>query len=72
MCGLIVVQESTAARKTAKPVICPKCKRGKLGNIHGESEGAVSLRGRPPPDKGEGIEIKCPVCGHLWSLTIEK
>jgi len=69
---MIVLHEGAAAYKVKKAMICTKCKRGKIGNISERSEGNISRRGKPPPDKDDCIEIKCPVCGHLWTLTIER
>jgi len=67
-----VVQESAAAYGKNKPVICPKCENGKLGYIPGWSKAVISRRGKPPPDEqDEGVQIKCPVCRTLWTLTIE-
>jgi predicted RNA-binding Zn-ribbon protein involved in translation (DUF1610 family) len=70
---LIVIRQSRAtAREISKPVKCPNCTRGKIGSIPKGSEAVVLRRGKPPPDEsGEGIEVKCPVCGELWILTIE-
>lgn len=69
---MIVVCESAVAYKSDKPVICPKCGRGRLGNIPGGSEAVISRRGKPPPyEYGDYVQIKCPVCRKLWSLTIE-
>ena len=70
--NLIVVCESAVAYKSAKPVICPKCKRGVIGHIPGESEAVLSRRGKPPPDEqGEFVQVKCHICRSHWSLTIE-
>ncbi len=56
----------------SKPVICPNCKRGRLGSIPEWSEANISRRGKPPPEeRGEGVQVKCPVCRALWNLTIE-
>ena len=69
---MIVVCESAVAYKAAKPVICPKCKRGKLGSIPCGSEAVISRRGKPPPEEyGDFVQVKCPVCSSLWSLMIE-
>ena len=69
---MIVVQESAAAYGKSKPVICPKCENGKLGYIPAWSEAVISRRGTPPSDeKNEGVQIKCPVCRKLWTLTIK-
>ena len=64
------VQESVADYVGSKPVICPKCERGKLGSIPEWSEAVISRRGKPPPgDKDEGVQVKCPVCRKLWTIT---
>jgi len=69
---LIVVHESAAARGISKPVICPKCKRGRLGSIPEWSRASISHRGNPPPwERGDCVQVKCLVCGSFWSLTIE-
>ena len=69
---MIVLYESVAADKMTKPVLCPKCAHGKIGTIAKSSKAAISRRGKPPPDRrGEGVQVKCPVCGRLWTLTIE-
>ena len=69
---LFVVQESAAAYGRSKPVICPKCENGKLGYIPKRSEALISRRGTPPPDeRDEGVQIKCPVCRKLWTITIK-
>jgi hypothetical protein len=70
--GMIVVQESAADYEISKPVICPKCTRGRIGNIPEWSEAVLSRRGKPPPnEQNEGIQVKCPICRALWTLTIE-
>ena len=69
---MIVVCESEAANKAAKPVICPKCERGILGHIPDGSEAVLSRRGKPPPDRqGDYVQVKCFICRSLWTLTIE-
>jgi len=69
---LIVVCESAAAYKSAKPMICPKCNRGILGHIPEESETVLSRRGKPPPHRREDyVQVKCFVCRSVWVLTIE-
>ena len=69
---MIILQASVAADKLTKPVICPKCGRGKLGNIPVESEAVISRRGKPPPDeRSERVQVKCPKCGSLCTLTIK-
>ena len=69
---MIIMHESVAAHVTDKPMICPKCERGKLGNIPGGSDAPLSRRGRPPPDEhGEYVQIKCHICHSLWALTIK-
>ena len=71
---MIVMHESPAAYKeaTTKPVICPKCERGRLGSIPGHSDTVLSKRGKPPPGTyGEYVQVKCHVCRSIWTLTIE-
>ena len=69
---MIVLHESAAANNRTKPVICPKCERGRLGDIPEWSSAVMSRRGKPPPDeRDEGLKVKCPVCRKLWILTIE-
>ena len=69
---MIVLHEGAASYRVKKAMICTKCKRGKIGNISEQSAANISRRGKAPPDvRDEGIEIKCPVCGFLWTLTIE-
>ena len=69
---MIVVCESEVTYEVSKPVICPKCNRGRIGNIPAWSEATISRRGKPPPDeRGECVQVKCPVCRALWTLTIE-
>lgn len=68
---MIRVCESAAAYEM-KPVVCSKCKRGRLGGIPGWSKAVLSRRGEPPRDRrGECVQVKCTVCGALWTLTIE-
>ena len=69
---MIVLHEGAAAHRGKEPLICTKCKRGKIGNISKHSAANISRRGKPPPDeRGESVEVKCPVCNTLWTLTIE-
>lgn len=69
---MIVVHESASASEMNKPVICYKCKRGKLGSIPAWSKAVISRRGKPPPkESGESVQVKCAVCGMLWSFTIK-
>ena len=69
---MFVLQESAAADYMTKPVLCPKCERGRLGDIPEWSNAVMSRRGKPPPDEwGEGLKVKCPVCAKRWTLTIE-
>ena len=69
---MIVVMESTASHSMSKPVMCPKCQRGKLGHIPAQSKTFVSRRGNAPPEaRDEGVQVKCPVCRKTWTLTIE-
>jgi phage FluMu protein Com len=68
---MIVLQESAAEVEMTKPVICPKCKRGKLGNIPQWNEAVLSKRGKSPPnERNPGVQLKCPKCRALWVLTV--
>jgi len=63
---MIVMHESTTGHNLDKPVICPKCNRGRLGNIQEHSEAILSRRGKPPPiEYGECVQVKCNVCRTL-------
>ena len=69
---MIILQESATDNKTTKPVICLKCKRGKLGNIPERSETISSRRGKPPlEEQKDYVQVKCHICRSLWTLTIE-
>ena len=69
---MIVIQASATIDEMKKPVICPKCEKGRIGNIPAWSEAVISRRGKPPPGiRGEGVQVKCPKCSTLWTLTIE-
>ena len=69
---MIVVYEVAGASEISKPVLCQKCKRGKIGSIPGRGRAAVSKRGRPPPEESAGhFQVKCYICGSYWALTIE-
>ena len=69
---MFVVQESEADHGTNKPVICPNCERGKLGVIPEWSEAVISRRGKPPPGgQNMGMQVKCHVCGRLWTIITE-
>ncbi len=68
---MIMVSESKKIGRM-KPVACPKCERGRIGNIPEWSNAVLAPRGRPPPSsRGDGVQVKCPVCHTLWTLTIE-
>ena len=70
---MIIIHESTAAQNSDKPITCPKCKRGRLGNTAIESEPILSRRGKPPKNElYEYVQVKCPVCGALWTLTFNR
>ena len=67
---MIVVCESTPTYGRLKPVYCPKCNRGKIGNIPEHSEAVVPRRIKQRNHNGSDyIEVKCPVCRSLWSLV---
>jgi hypothetical protein len=69
---MIIVNEATPCKERIKPVICPKCEKGRLGNIPRGGGVRIFKKGKPPPDgESEYFQIKCPVCGARWSLTIE-
>ena len=71
---MIVMHESTATKHLNKPVICPKCNRGRLGNIPEQSEAVLSRRGNPPRNElaelSDYVQVKCYICRSLWTLTI--
>jgi len=67
---MIVMYESTTGHNLDKSVICPKCNRGRLGNIQASSEAILSRRGKPPPiEHGECVQVKCNVT--LTSVNFE-
>jgi len=67
---MIFMQESTT-KHLCKPVICPKCNRGRLGKIPEHSEAVLSRRGNPSRNEpGDYVQVKCYVCRSLWTLTI--
>jgi hypothetical protein len=69
---LIVMHEKTAVYKTSKPVLCPKCERGKLGYIPEKTETAISRRGKPPTEEQDDyVQVKCFICRSDWPLTIQ-
>jgi hypothetical protein len=69
---LLKIQESAAAYETTKPLICSKCRRGKIGGIPTRRKANISKRGKPPPDEPEDyLLLKCTVCGALWTVTTE-
>ena len=69
---MIVVYEVDVASKISKPVLCQKCKRGKIGSITGRGKAAVSKRGKPPPEENTGhLQVKCYICGSHWAFTFE-
>lgn len=69
---MIAMYEGKTTTDMSKPIICPKCERGRLANIPEWSEAVLTRRGKPPPgNKGEGVQVKCPTCRTLWTLTIE-
>ena len=69
---MIVLHEGVADYRTSKPVLCPKCGRGRIGSIPVWSKAQVSRRGKPPPEKcGEGLLVKCTVCNSYWLIKTE-
>jgi hypothetical protein len=71
---MIIMHESRTAyrNKTTKPVICPKCERGRLGSVPGHSEAVLSKRGRPPQGiHDDYVQIKCHICRSVWAFTFE-
>ena len=69
---MMVLHESVTICEMNKFIVCPKCKHGKIGKIPEHSTAVISRRGKPPPnEQRECIQVKCSVCGTLWSLTIE-
>ena len=68
----MIILQASATNVSTKPVVCPKCGRGKIGHIPIKSEAVISRRGKPPPDeRGDCVQVKCSVCRSLWTLTIE-
>ena len=69
---MLVLYESMASYEVEKPVICPKCNRGRIGSIPEWSKATISRRGKPPPnERSESLRVKCNICGSFWALTIE-
>jgi len=69
---MIIMHESAEVCRADKPVVCPKCERGKLGSIPKRSEAVLSKRGKPPPgERSEYVQIKCCICRTFWALTIK-
>ena len=69
---MIIIQESSAGDELGKPVVCSKCKRGKLGSVPKKCKAIISRRGKSPPEIADnGLQIKCAVCGTYWKFTIE-
>ena len=69
---MIYLMECAAEIETLKPVICPKCNRGKIGNIPTWSKMILSKRGKPPPRiRFNGVQVKCGKCKTLWKVTIK-
>ena len=57
---MIVMHESAVTDKADKPILCPKCERGRLGNISNRSQAVLSKRGKPPPnERSEYLQVKC-------------
>ena len=71
-CDLLRIRESVTAYETTKPLICTKCRRGKIGNIPNRKKAYLTKRGKPPPDEPEDyLQVKCTVCGTFWTVTTE-
>ena len=69
---MIVVCDGTPEYKVSKPIICPKCKRGRIGSIPEGGRAGIARRGRPPPrDIAERLLVRCAICGACWSFIIE-
>ena len=70
---MIVTMEIAEEFEMTKPVICPKCERGRIGSIPVWGKTTISKRGKPPPAErnNNGVQVKCPKCKALWKLTIE-
>ena len=71
--GLIVLIESAAAGGMTKPVICPKCGRGKLGNMPEWCVAVLPKRGKLPPGMDaprDCVQVKCPKCKTLWTMVV--
>ncbi len=69
---MVIMNEATSNVKGSKPLICPKCRRGRIGSVPVWSKTTLSARGQPPPDERcECIYIRCSICGAYVPLTIE-
>ena len=72
---MILLYESGSINKPDKFVLCPNCRRGKIGhipkgsdyNVLYETEGLVLCR----QGDYDCIELKCPVCKSLWRVSIK-
>ena len=68
---MITMYASVANEAVTKPVMCKKCRKGRLADIPVTNRAIVSKRGKPPPSEaGERLQVKCLVCGTYWTLII--
>ena len=66
---MIVLNKATKGKKT---LLCPNCKKGKIGSISEKTKTSISKRGKPPPDYyDECVIVRCKICGSYTQLTIE-
>jgi len=69
---MIIMHESAAVDNSTKPLICPKCERGRLGHIHEKNVTSITKRGKPPPNESDqSVIVKCYVCRSYWTLTLK-
>jgi len=69
---MVVVNEVTREIKGSKPLLCPKCTRGRIGSVPEWSRTSISARGKPPPcERKEYIVVRCPICSSYVPITIE-
>jgi hypothetical protein len=69
---MVILNKAGVAPRGRKPLVCPKCTKGKIGSVPVHSKTNISLRGKPPPgEESDGVYVKCPICGEYTLLTIE-
>jgi hypothetical protein len=69
---VLSVREEAAPYEVAKPMNCPHCKRGKIGQVDAATKVRRSRRGDPPPEELEdAVTLRCPICGWFTTLKNE-